>query len=97
MNALIENGIANRPKAHFQLLHFNFWPTVADFCHHLLAVNGPAFDKGSALENRTHQCRRAEFVGVGQLQVMAGHRFVHGEIADHIVIVFSKKRFFALL
>ena len=95
MNALIENRIGDRAQAHLELLHFHFGPAIALLRHHLFAINRPTFDERSALENCADQCRRAEFVGVAELQIMSGHRFVDREIAHHEVVVFTEERFLA--
>ena len=93
VNALIENSVANRPESHLQLLHFHFGSSVSLFCHHLLAIDGPALDEWSASKNCADQSRRAKFVGVRELQVMSGHRFVDRQIVNHVVVVFAKERF----
>ena len=90
VNALVEDGIADNAQPHFQLLHFHFRPAVTLFSHHLLTINSPAFNERAALKNCAHQGRRPEFVGVRQLQIMSRHRFVHGQVANHVIVVFLK-------
>ena len=97
MNALIENGIADRAQPHFQLLHLDFGTAITLFCHHLFAVNRPTFDECATLKNCADQCGGAKFIRVRQLQVMSRHRLMHGEIAHHVIVVFPEERFFAFL
>src|SRR5262249_16287291 len=56
-----------------------------------------AFDEGAASKNRANQGRRAEVVSVSQLQVMTGHRLVHVQIANFIIVIFAKERVLSLL
>ena len=97
VNRLIDDRIANDAEPHFELLHFHLRPAVTGFRHDLLGIHGPALDEGSALENRPHQSGRLEFVGMRELQVMAGHRFVDGKVAHHEVVVLPEEGILALL
>ena len=96
VDALIENGVTNRAQPHLQLLHLHLGAAVSLFRHHLFAINRPALNEGSALENCANQRRRAEFIRARELQEMPRHRLMHGQIANHIVVVFAEERFLSL-
>src|SRR4029453_6445436 len=67
VDALIENGVADRAKPHLQLLHLPLRSAVTLFGHHLLRINCPTLDESAALENCPHECWRMECVSMSNL------------------------------
>jgi len=61
---------------------------VADVHHDLGHVHSPALGEDARLEDGAHQ-RRAS-VRIGQLQVVARHRLVDGEQAQHPGVVLAQ-------
>src|SRR5256885_5550179 len=97
MNRLVDDRVADHAQSYLQLLLFHSRPAVTGFGHELLGVDGPAFDEGAALENRADERGRVELVRMRELEIMARHRLVDGEIADHEVVVLAEERILPLL
>src|SRR5690606_11429605 len=95
----VEDRVDRGPELHLELLHGQAERTHVAWLlllqrlgDQLLGVDRPALDEGAAPQRGTDRRGAPEGPRVRQLQHVTWHRLVHGEVAQHVVVVLAVER-----
>ena len=92
MHQLVEHRVEHHAQLHLQLLQADRYPTEAVPRHQFLGVHRPALDERAGEAERAGPGAAPVPARVGELEVVARHRLVHRQVADHVVVVLAVER-----